>query len=68
MLDYEYFSNHCKTIAIDLQINKLENPDLKQQVNCTGKLEEDHGATIFFIIEKSEETCLNFVQNLVSII
>ena len=68
MLDYEYFSNHRKTIAIDLQINKLENPDLKQQVNCTGKLEEDHGATIFFIIEKSEETCLNFVQNFVSII
>ena len=68
MLDYEYFSNHCKTIAIDLQTNKLENPDLKQQVNCTGKLEEDNGATIFFIIEKSEETTLNFARNFVSII
>ena len=39
LLDYEYFSNHYKLIAIDLSKQiKLENPDLKQQINFIGKL------------------------------
>ena len=50
LLDYEYFSKHCKLIAIDLSKQiKLENPELKQQINLNGKLERDEGATIFFI-------------------
>ena len=45
-----------KLIAIDLSKQiELENPDLRQQVNFIGKLEDDK-ATIFLIIEKSEET------------
>ena len=55
LLDYEYFSKH-KLIAIDLSNQiELENPDLKQQINFIGRLDEDN-ATMFFIIEKSEET------------
>ena len=35
-----------------------------QQINFTGKLENQaNGATMFFIIEKSEETTFNFSQN-----
>ena len=54
------FLRHYKQIAIDLgkQI-ELENPDLKQQFNFIGKLEEDE-ATMFFIIAKSEETTFAF--------
>ena len=39
LLDYEYFSNHYKIIAIDLsrQIG-LENPDLKQQISFIGNV------------------------------
>ena len=61
LLGYEYFSKHYKLIAIDLskQIG-LENPDLKQQINFIGRLATNEGATMFFIIEKSEETSLNF--------
>ena len=34
-----------------------------------GKLEnQDHGATMFFIIEKSKETTFNFLQNFATII
>ena len=59
LLDYEYFSKHYKLIAIDLSKQiELENPDLKQQINFMGKLEDDR-ATMFFIIEKSGETTLN---------
>ena len=60
LLSYEYFSKHYKLIAIDLSKEiELESTDLKQQVNVIGKIEDDE-ATMFFIIEKSEETLLNF--------
>ena len=69
LLDYEYFSNHNKLITIDLSKQvELENPDLKQQIDFTGKLEENNEATMYFIIEKSEETTFCFSQNSVSII
>ena len=68
LLDYEYFSKHYKIIAIDLNKHiELENPDLRQQIKFIGKLEDDK-ATMFFIIEKSEETTFGFLQNSVSII
>ena len=50
-----------------IQQTELENPDLRQQINIIGKLEDDK-ATMFFTIEKSEETTLEFLQNSVSII
>ena len=54
LLDYEYFKDHYKLIAIDLSKEiELENPHLKQQINFTGRLEENN-ATMFFIIEKKE--------------
>ena len=62
LLDYEYFSKHYKLIAINLSKQiELENPDF------IGKLEDDK-ATMFFIIEKSEETTFECLQNSVSII
>ena len=68
LLDYEHFSKPYKLIAIDLSKQiELENSDLKQQINFIGKLEDDR-ATMFFIIEKSEETTFEFLQNSVSII
>ena len=68
LLDCEYFSKHYKLIAIDLSKQvELENTDLSQQINCIGKLEEGR-ATMFFMIEKSEETTFEFSQNSVSII
>ena len=60
LLDYECFSKHCRLIAIDLSKKiKSENPNLKQQINFIGKLED--------IIKKSKETTLEFSQNYVSI-
>ena len=66
-LDYKYFSNHYKLIAIDLsKQTELENPDIKKEISSIGKLEEDNQITMFSLIEKSEET--TFSQNFVSII
>ena len=61
LLDHEYFLKQYKLVAIDLSKQIiLENIDLKQQINYIGKLEENNGATMFYITEKSEETTLNF--------
>ena len=60
LLDYNYFSNHYKLIAIDLSKQiKLRKPWFTT-TNFIGKLKEDNGATMFFIIEKPEETNFNF--------
>ena len=61
LLDYDYFSKHFRLIAIDLSNQiELENPDFKQQINFIGRLERNERATMFFIIEKSEETTFKF--------
>ena len=61
LLNYEYFSKHYKLIAIDLsKKNELEEPDLNQQINFNGKLERNQRATMFFIVEISEETTFEF--------
>ena len=69
LLDYEYFKEHYKLIAIDLSKQiELEHKDIKQQINVIGNLDRDHGAVMFFIIEKSEETITEFLQNYASIV
>ena len=68
LLDYEYFKDHYKLIAIDLSKQiELENPDLKQKINFIGRLEENNAA-MFFIIEKKEETTFDFSQNSVVLV
>ena len=65
LLDFAYFKENYKLIAIDLsKQTKLKGP---QQI-FFGKLSNILGATVFFIIEKSEETTFNFSQNSVTII
>ena len=67
LLEYEYFSKHCKLIAIDLsKQNELKSPNLKQ-INFIDRLEEDN-ARILFIIEKSEGTTFEFSQNSVTLV
>ena len=67
LLDFAYFKENDKLIAVDLsKQTKLKDP---QQINFIGKLKnQDHGTTMFFIIEKSEETTFNCSQNSVAII
>ena len=67
LLDYEYFKDHYQLVAIALgkQI-ELENFDLKQ-INFIGRLEENN-ATMFFIIEKKEETTFGFSEKSVVVV
>ena len=66
LLDFAYFKENYKLIGINLtKQTKLKDP---QQISFIGQLLNTHGATMFFIIEKSEETTYNFSQNSATII
>ena len=68
LLDYDYSKKYYKSIATDLSKKQVlqENEDLILQINFIGKLEE--AANVFIIIEKKENTILEFSQNLANVI
>ena len=64
--NFAYFKKDYKLIAIDLsKQTKLKDP---QQISFIGRLLNTRGATMFFIIEKSEEKTFSFSQNSATII
>ena len=68
LLDYDYFKKYYKVIAIDLSKQQVlqENEYLIQQINFIGRLEE--AANVFIIIERKENTILEFSQNFADIL
>ena len=58
LLDFSYHQNYYKLIGIDL--SRQTNTSISQQINFIGKLEENNGATMFFIALKEQKTILNF--------
>ena len=63
LLEYDFFKKHYKLTAIDLSKQQVlqENEDLIQQINFIGRLE--NADNVFIIIEKKENTILEFSQN-----
>ena len=68
LLDYDYFKKYSTLIATDLSKPQVlqENEDIIQQINVIAKLEE--AANVFIIIEKKENTILEFSQSLANVI
>ena len=69
LLDYSYFKDNCKMIAIDLSKQQAPDADLRaiQQINFTGNLDRAGNITIFFIFEETKEAILNFSQGTVRV-
>ena len=69
MLNYSYFKENYKMIAIDLSKQQALDADPRaiQQINFTANLDRDDGATIFFIIEQAKETVFEFSQGTVKV-
>ena len=67
-LDYDYFKNNYKLIAINLSKQQVlqENKDLIQQINFIGRLEKK--ADVFIIIKNKENTTFEFSQNFANVI
>ena len=66
LLDFAYFRKNYQLIATDLsKQTKIKDP---QQINFIEKLLRNTRATMYFIIERSEETTFEFLQNSVNIL
>ena len=62
LLDYTYFKENYKLIAIDLgkQQELDADPRAIQQINFTANLDRAENTTIFFIIDEAKETVFEF--------
>ena len=70
LLDYSYFKDHYKMIAIDLSKQQALDADPRaiQQINFTANLDRAGNTTMFFIIEEAKETVLDFSQGTVKVL
>ena len=67
LLDYDYFNQHHKLIAVDL-LDKLDaDPRAIQQIEFKYMLEGTNNSTIYWVLEKSKETILEFYKGTVKI-
>ena len=70
LLDYSYFKDHYKMIAIDLSKQQALDADPRaiQQINFTANLDRAGNTTMFFIIEEAKETVFEFSQGTVKVL
>ena len=70
LLDYSYFKENYRVVAIDLSKQQALDPDLRaiQQINFTANLDRLGNTTMFFIIEEAWETVLDFSQGTVKVL
>ena len=69
MLDYSYFKENYKTIAVDLSKQQAFAVDPRpiQQINFTADLDRAGNTTMSFIIEEAKETVLDFSKGTVKV-
>ena len=70
LLDYSYFKENYKMIAIDLSKQQALDADPRaiQQINFTANLDREGNTTMFFIIEEAKQTVLDFSQRTVKVL
>ena len=70
LLDYSYFKNHYKMIAIGLSKQQAldADPRVIQQINFTADLDRVGNTTMFFTIAEAKETVFEFSQGTVKVL
>ena len=70
LLDYSYFKENYKLIAIDLSKQQALDADPRaiQQINFTANLDRDGNTTMFFIIDEAKETVLDFSKGTLKVL
>ena len=70
LLDYSYFKDFYKMIAIDLSKQQVidADPRVIQQINFTANLNRARNTTMFFVMEEAKETVLNFSQGTIKVL
>ena len=70
LLDYTYFKNYYKMIAIDLSQQQVLDDDPKaiQKMNFIANLDRARNTRIYIILEEAKETVLDFSQETVKVL
>ena len=70
LLDYSYFANIYKMIAVDLSKQQAFDADPRaiQQINFTANLDRAGNTRVYFILEEAKETILDFSQGTVKVL
>ena len=70
LLDYPYFANTYKMIAVDLSKQQALDADPRaiQQINFTANLDRTGNIRVYFILEEAKETILDFSQGTVKVL
>ena len=70
LLDYPYFANTYKMIAVDLSKQQALDADPRsiQQINFTANLDRAENTRVYFILEEAKETILDFSQGRVKVL
>ena len=70
LLDYPYFANTYKMIAVDLSKQQALDADPRaiQQINFTAILDRAGNTRVYFIIEEAKDTILDFSQGTVKVL
>ena len=70
LLDYPYFKDSYKMMAVDLSKQQALDADPRaiQQINFTANLDRAGNTRIYFILEETKETILNFSQGAVKVL
>ena len=70
LLDYSYFKENYKIVAIDLSKEQALDDDRKaiQQINFTANLDRARNTRIYFILEEAQETVLDISQETVKVL
>ena len=70
LLDYPYFADTYKVIAVDLSKQHALDADPRaiQQINFTANLDRAGNTRVYFILEEAKETILDFSQGTVKVL
>ena len=70
LLDYPYFADTYKMIAVDLSKQQALDADPRaiQQINFTANLDRAENTRVYFILEEEKETILDFSQGTVKVL
>ena len=70
LLDYSYFADTYKMIAVDLRKQQALDADPRsiQQINFTADLDRAGNRRVYFIFEEAKETILDFSQETVKVL
>ena len=67
MLDYNYFIKHYKLVAVDLSKQKELDADARAIQQTEFKYTLETNSTIYWVLEKSKETILEFYKGTVKV-